>query len=549
MEKIINNILCFDDLHINTLTQTEDKVANSLLKELMGLFGASRAYIFSFDDERQMQQNKYEICAEGVAPEIDNLQDVPYSDTPWWYKQLSNKHTVAIDNIQRDLYPKDKLSCEILNMQGIKSIIAVPLIFEDRVYGYVGLDIIERYYNWTMRDIAVITAFANSYTSVIYVAEQNIESRKIIENYNEKLSKYINILNTIPLPVVLYNAKGDLIGANSHTKDFFEVFSYEKELNDRSINFFQDFEVPENNKKLYTQGKAFTTKLEFDFTNAHYRLTKDWKERKNEKVYLECTATPFYKKDKTVDFYIIVFVDITNLTLLTKNLNDARILADENNKLKSSFLANMSHEIRTPLNAILGFTQLLTDAENDEELESFSKIIDQNSQLLLQLINDILDLSKIESNVITFNNVDFNLVSTLSEAFSSFKKCYENNDIEYVFESKYDEIIVNGDSVRILQVLTNFITNAIKHTTKGHIKLGIEKKEEGVMFYVEDTGKGIPEKLQPQLFTRFAKLNDYAKGTGLGLAICKAIIDNIGGDIGFTSEYEHGSTFWVLLPM
>lgn len=206
MENVIKEMFCFDDLKLESLVGTEDKVANSLLNELMSLFGASRTYAFIFDDERQVQENRYELCAEGVIPQIDNLQSVPYSDTPWWYNQLSNKHIIAIDNVERDLYNLDKSSCEILTMQGVKSIVAVPLINDDKVYGYVGIDIVERYYNWTMRDIAVIKSSANSYTTILFVAAQNVQRRRVMEDYGEKMTKYLSVLNTIPLPVVLYNA-------------------------------------------------------------------------------------------------------------------------------------------------------------------------------------------------------------------------------------------------------------------------------------------------------------------------------------------------------
>ena len=206
MENVIKEMFCFDDLKLESLVGTEDKVANSLLNELMSLFGASRTYAFIFDDERQVQENRYELCAEGVIPQIDNLQSVPYSDTPWWYNQLSNKHIIAIDNVERDLYNLDKSSCEILSMQGVKSIVAVPLINDDKVYGYVGIDIVERYYNWTMRDIAVIKSSANSYTTILFVAAQNVQRRRVMEDYGEKMTKYLSVLNTIPLPVVLYNA-------------------------------------------------------------------------------------------------------------------------------------------------------------------------------------------------------------------------------------------------------------------------------------------------------------------------------------------------------
>ena len=239
--------------------------------------------------------------------------------------------------------------------------------------------------------------------------------------------------------------------------------------------------------------------------------------------------------------------DITNLQNIEQELIKARIKAEQSDRLKSAFLANMSHEIRTPLNAIVGFSQLLPAAETAAEKKLYSGIINQNSDILLQLINDILDLSKIEAGTLEYIKRPMNLGEVCRTIYAVHKERVKEG-VTLVFDNEDENLFIEGDQNRIMQVITNFLTNASKFTYAGEIRLGFERTDKNIRVYVKDTGIGIePEKVD-HIFERFVKLNSFAQGTGLGLSICQMIIEKIGGEIGVTSELGKGSTFYFTIP-
>ena len=232
-------------------------------------------------------------------------------------------------------------------------------------------------------------------------------------------------------------------------------------------------------------------------------------------------------------------------------LEIAKEKAEESNRLKSSFLANMSHEIRTPLNAIVGFSQLIPTAETPEEAAEYNRIINVNNELLLQLIGDILDLSKIEAGTLEFVYSDFDLNDFMRSEESTMRLRMINPSVQLLFDSSIPNCCIHSEKNRLAQVLTNFISNAIKFTEQGSIRFGYrldEKRKDFLYFYVTDTGSGIPKSEQAAIFDRFVKLNDFAQGTGLGLSICQVIIEQLGGEIGVNSEEGKGSTFWFTIP-
>ena len=226
----------------------------------------------------------------------------------------------------------------------------------------------------------------------------------------------------------------------------------------------------------------------------------------------------------------------------------AREKAEESDMLKSAFLANMSHEIRTPLNAIVGFAKLIGSAETEEEKEQFAEIIDTNSELLLQLINDILDLSKIEAGTLEFRFRPMNL-NELCRSEYEVHKTRVKPGVELVFEEKYDDVRIVCDQNRLAQVITNLLNNAAKFTEKGSIRFGFDVCGDRVEFYVQDTGMGIPPEKARAIFDRFVKLNDFASGTGLGLAISKMIVERMDGEISVDSEEGRGTRFRFSIPV
>ncbi|MDE6268399.1 MAG: hypothetical protein K2M04_04895, partial [Muribaculaceae bacterium] len=230
------------------------------------------------------------------------------------------------------------------------------------------------------------------------------------------------------------------------------------------------------------------------------------------------------------------------------DLKEARDRALQSDKLKSAFLANMSHEIRTPLNAIVGFSNLLSLTTDPDKKSQYAEVINRNNELLLQLINDVLDLAKVESNTLEFNysKVDVNqLIRTVEDSVRM--RVERGVVLNYLLGA--DRCVVKSDGNRLMQVLTNFLTNACKFTKRGSITFGYEVREREVYFFVKDTGKGIPENKLSAVFERFCKLDSFTQGTGLGLPICKSIIEKLSGQIGCTSRGEgKGSTFWFTIP-
>ncbi|WP_293674652.1 tetratricopeptide repeat-containing sensor histidine kinase [uncultured Parabacteroides sp.] len=226
-------------------------------------------------------------------------------------------------------------------------------------------------------------------------------------------------------------------------------------------------------------------------------------------------------------------------------LKKAKEKAEESDQLKSAFLANMNHEIRTPLNAIVGFSQVLIDEEDPETRRQFAGIIQNNNDLLQRLISDVLDISKIESNTISLYYEEHDLPALMGEIYNVIlMRMPEGVELQL---AECPPCVLYTDRNRLTQVLTNLLTNAIKHTKAGYIRFGYELTDSEVCFFVQDTGDGIPQEQQDHIFSRFVQLDDWSKGVGLGLAICKGLLEKMGGSISVTSKVNEGSVFYVKL--
>lgn len=260
----------------------------------------------------------------------------------------------------------------------------------------------------------------------------------------------------------------------------------------------------------------------------------------------EITAVPV-KHNGNLEGGVLRIDDVTERNRMIKELQVAKQNAEQSDKLKSAFLANMSHEIRTPLNAIIGFSDLLTTTVNQKEKEEYINIIKTNNELLLKLINDILDLSKIEAGAVDMHFDEFDFSTFFDEIVTSIQPRIKQG-IKFITKNPYSTCIIKSDRNRLMQILINFVTNAVKYTTTGFIEMGYEYTAPNLQLYVVDSGIGIPENKKHRVFHRFEKLDEFAQGTGLGLSICKAIVETFGGSIGFDTEEGKGSKFWALIP-
>lgn len=240
--------------------------------------------------------------------------------------------------------------------------------------------------------------------------------------------------------------------------------------------------------------------------------------------------------------------NMTKFILAQEQLKHETQRANESGRLKSVFLANMTHEIRTPLNAIVGFSDLLQMMTTSEEKRELIHVIHNNCDMLLRLINDIMAISAMDTNGLIMNPVDADFAQAFNDICQSLAQRVENPKVAFIKDNPYKTFVTHLDVGRMTQVITNFVTNAVKYTQEGHIRVGIQIKDNGIYMYCEDTGTGIPKEQCSKVFDRFVKLNDYVQGTGLGLSICKAIADRCDGKIGVDSEVGQGSTFWVWIP-
>ncbi|MEG1621820.1 MAG: ATP-binding protein [Alistipes sp.] len=281
----------------------------------------------------------------------------------------------------------------------------------------------------------------------------------------------------------------------------------------------------------------------------HCEFTVRSTTRKGAVIWANVHAVPDeYDEEGRVKIIIGSQKNITKEVEATNELIKLREQADESNRLKSAFISNMSHEIRTPLNAIVGFSRLLNATSDPVEIKEYIQIIEYNNNLLLNIINDILDLSRIESNRIEYTFAEVPIYEML-KGLTMSTSLKTKAGVEMILDDIAPDLQLISDNNRITQVLANFLNNAVKFTFKGSIHLGCTQEQNGdIRFYVRDTGIGISEENKSKIFDRFIKLNEFAQGTGLGLPICETITTHLGGQIGVDSVLGEGSTFWVKFP-
>ena len=263
-------------------------------------------------------------------------------------------------------------------------------------------------------------------------------------------------------------------------------------------------------------------------------------------THVNLLVKKYAPQDRIIEIISINY-DITELKRTEEMLVKARDKAEASDRLKSAFLANMSHEIRTPLNAIVGFSSLLTSTENAAEKELYNSLIGHNNKLLLNLINDVIDLSKIESGYLELRPDWVNLTELLDESVAEYAHQVPSG-VELLTNYPAHDSLVELDRLRIKQILSNFLSNALKNTTTGHVEVFYEVDHQSVRIGVKDTGRGIPQNILEKIFERFEKLDSFAQGAGLGLPICKLIVEKMNGRILVDSQLGIGTTFIIELP-
>lgn len=505
-----------ESLEVFLQEKTEEEAVNRMLLRIMEEYRADRAYIFEFDRSGLFCDNTYEVVAEGIEPQKENLQHALVADSADMCSAVLRNELFADDD---------------LDAQGIRSILVAPLNSNNRTWGFVGVDFVREKREWTEQDKLYISTLSH----VLCIGMSHFRS-EVLQKESELRFGYL--YRNTSLAICLFDAKGVMQEVNecfleatgiTDKKDLIGLSLY-------SLRFISDecWEVLDGTGQLV---------IDYEFSPKAWKEAYEICSKKKSSRYFTVHVKGLKDEAGNTLGYMMVWIDNTVLV-------EARAKAEESDRLKSAFIANMSHEIRTPLNAIVGFSELLT---MDEELEKderdeYIKLIRTNTDLLLQLINDILDLSKIEAGVLDFipEKVEVDL---LLSGIESLYKMKVDGDVEMKFVGEH--IGVNSlfvDKNRLSQIICNFLNNALKFTTKGYIHFGYEVRESDMYFFVEDTGSGILREKQEAIFQRFVKLDSFKQGTGLGLSICSTIVEKWKGQIGVESEEGHGSKFWFTVP-
>ena len=653
-------------LQSDDITQIINKILNDLLKQTKG----DRTYIIEIDREHKVQSCIYEATAEGISQELDFLQNVPWDDSLWWDRQISEKKSIILNTLD-DMPPEAKVYRDTLEVQDIKSVMVVPLLSKDKVWGYMGIDMVRTHRSWSNIDHQWFSSLGNIISICLQLRKAELqakEDRRALD-HSEKILR--NIYKNLPVGIELYDKDGYLVDMNDKELEIFGLADMKEAL---GVSLFENPNIPEDVKEKLRARENVDFSINYDFSKidryvtsrrkdiinlqtkvallydsqnqfsnylfinidttettsaytkiqefehlflligdyakvgfAHFNvMTRDgyaqdtWYRNLGEKentpmpqvigVYShvhpedcavlklfvdqvkEGKATSLSKEvrvnrgngkyswtsinvmvrdyrpqDGVIEMLCINY-DITPLKETEQKLIIARDKAEELDRLKSAFLANMSHEIRTPLNSIVGFSSLLAETDDREERQEYIKIVETNNELLLQLVSDILDLSKIESGTFDFVRSDLDVNESCMKIIKSLEmKVPETVDL--VFEKYMPDCHIYTDKNRFMQVITNFINNALKFTKQGTIALGYEQTApHEIKFYVRDTGVGIPKEKIDSIFERFVKLNTFVQGTGLGLSICKSLVSQMGGKIGVESTEGEGSCFWFTHP-
>ena len=383
----------------------------------------------------------------------------------------------------------------------------------------------------------IVTAREVTEERDIYLQQEkvNAELRKIGEdshNYEEQLH---NLLENCDMYVWQFDIKTRMINVSRSLRHV--DFSMSRQQYMEGMVESEREEADRTLMEMITKGSPFIAIHHFNFTPAN-----------PEPCWYSLNGLPTFNANGQMTGYFGICRNITKLMDAQEKLRQETMRAEMSGRMKSAFLANMTHEIRTPLNAIVGFSDLLQLVDSPAERQEFIRIIRNNCDMLIRLIDDILVASNMRQ-ALAIEPKDIDFATVFNDICQSLAQRVQQPGVEFISDNPYISFPARLDKGRVQQVITNFVTNAIKYTKEGHIRVGYREENGGIYIYCEDTGTGIPKEKQAAVFERFVKLNDNVQGTGLGLSICRSIAERFGGRIGVNSEGEgHGSTFWMWIP-
>ena len=466
-----------------------------------------------------------EWCNDGIEPAIDYLRSMTIEAGKPWFDMLEENHIICTS----DIYSLDPFITQMLEVQGVKAIAVFPLSQLGVHFGFLSFNFCWNK-QWDEKDVELmsqISQIVSTATKRWQVETSLQQSQRTMQKVLDNINANIFVSDYDTLKVIFANKpfreEAGEVPANAECW---------RMLNAGLENGCKHCPKP----KLLDANRKFTG---VHFWEDYNPVTKRW-------YTIQSMAIKWLDGRWAI---MELATDITTRKQVELELIQAKEKAEESDRLKSAFLANMSHEIRTPLNAIVGFSSLLAETDEAELRHVYMSLVQENNELLLNLISDILDISKIEAGMIDLVMGRVDVPQLCREVIATFSHKKRDSAVELRFDENSPQIVIDADKNRIVQVLSNFLTNALKFTTKGSITLSYSLEDENqVRFCVTDTGKGIPDEQKHEIFNRFVKLDSFVQGAGLGLSICQSLVKRMGGTIGVESREGEGSCFWFTHP-
>ena len=466
-----------------------------------------------------------EWCNDGIEPAIDYLRSMTIEAGKPWFDMLEENHIICTS----DIYSLDPFITQMLEVQGVKAIAVFPLSQLGVHFGFLSFNFCWNK-QWDEKDVELmsqISQIVSTATKRWQVETSLQQSQRTMQKVLDNINANIFVSDYDTLKVIFANKpfreEAGEVPANAECW---------RMLNAGLENGCKHCPKP----KLLDANRKFTG---VHFWEDYNPVTKRW-------YTIQSMAIKWLDGRWAI---MELATDITTRKQVELELIQAKEKAEESDRLKSAFLANMSHEIRTPLNAIVGFSSLLAETDEAELRHVYMSLAQENNELLLNLISDILDISKIEAGMIDLVMGRVDVPQLCREVIATFSHKKRDSAVELRFDENSPQIVIDADKNRIVQVLSNFLTNALKFTTKGSITLSYSLEDENqVRFCVTDTGKGIPDEQKHEIINRFVKLDSFVQGAGLGLSICQSLVNRMGGKIGVESREGEGSCFWFTHP-
>ena len=466
-----------------------------------------------------------EWCNDGIEPAIDYLRSMTIEAGKPWFDMLEENHIICTS----DIYSLDPFITQMLEVQGVKAIAVFPLSQLGVHFGFLSFNFCWNK-QWDEKDVELMSQISQ----IVSTATKRWQVETSLQQSQRTMQKVLDNINA-NIFVSDYDTLKVIFANKPFRKEAGEVPANAecwRMLNAGLENGCKHCPKP----KLLDANRKFTG---VHFWEDYNPVTKRW-------YTIQSMAIKWLDGRWAI---MELATDITTRKQVELELIQAKEKAEESDRLKSAFLANMSHEIRTPLNAIVGFSSLLAETDEAELRHVYMSLVQENNELLLNLISDILDISKIEAGMIDLVMGRVDVPQLCREVIATFSHKKRDSAVELRFDENSPQIVIDADKNRIVQVLSNFLTNALKFTTKGSITLSYLLEDESqVRFCVTDTGKGIPDEQKHEIFNRFVKLDSFVQGAGLGLSICQSLVKRMGGKIGVESREGEGSCFWFTHP-